>query len=57
MFNNLENRLENFKTKYLQKNIEQTLWKCTIPLELTKEELKNWNTISEDNFWKITIKK
>lgn len=57
MFNNLENRLENLKSKYLQKDIEQPLWKCTIPLELTKEELENWNTISDDNLWKISIKK
>lgn len=56
MIKNIQSDIEKLKEKYL-KNKSEPLWKCPIQLGLSDKELKNWNTDSDDNLWKIVINK
>ena len=49
--NNIEDDIEKMKENNLSN------WKCFCNLNISEEELKNWNTDNPDNMWKIQIVK
>lgn len=53
--NNLEDEIEKMREKIKKNNLSN--WKCSCNLNISEEELKNWNTDNPDNMWKIKIMK
>ena len=53
--NNLEDEIEKMREKMKENNLSN--WKCSCNLNISEEELKNWNTDNPDNMWKIQIVK